>query len=148
MWRGSAAPRMSRIFMRGNVTFSPALRRSVVCTGAPVWKVAQFMAASALQVRYHHGALSRNALFTHNVFTMLIFNDFVRTPQRLFAALICSAALVLGSSGCVYRVPIQQGNLLETKDIDQVAVGMTQAQVRYVLGTPMVVDPFSKDRWD
>jgi outer membrane protein assembly factor BamE len=106
------------------------------------------MAASALQVRYHRGALSRNALFTHNVFTMLIFNDLVRTPQRLFAALICSAALALGSSGCVYRVPIQQGNLLETKDIEQVAVGMTQAQVRYVLGTPMVVDPFSKDRWD
>lgn len=79
---------------------------------------------------------------------MLTFNDSVRIPRRVFAALIFSAALAFGSSGCVYRVPIQQGNLLETKDIDQVAVGMTQAQVRYVLGTPMVVDPFSKDRWD
>lgn len=58
------------------------------------------------------------------------------------------AIAAFGSTACVYRVPIQQGNFLETKDVDQVAVGMTQAQVRYVLGTPMVVDPFSKDRWD
>ncbi|MGC3980096.1 MAG: outer membrane protein assembly factor BamE [Steroidobacteraceae bacterium] len=58
------------------------------------------------------------------------------------------AVLTLGMGACVYRVPIQQGNFLETKDVDQVAVGMTQAQVRYVLGTPMIVDPFTKDRWD
>ncbi len=56
--------------------------------------------------------------------------------------------LVLSASACVYRVPIQQGNFLESKDVDQVTVGMTQAQVRYVLGTPMVIDPFTKDRWD
>lgn len=58
------------------------------------------------------------------------------------------AVLTMGASACVYRVPIQQGNLLETKDVDQVTVGMTQVQVRYVLGTPMVVDPFTRDRWD
>lgn len=67
-------------------------------------------------------------------------------PSRLRSLLLCVCAL--GSGACVYRVPIQQGNFLETKDVDQVAVGMTQAQVRYVLGTPMVIDPFSKDRWD
>lgn len=63
-------------------------------------------------------------------------------------SLLLAAALLAGSSACVYRVPIQQGNFLETKDVDQVTVGMTQAQVKYVLGTPMVVDPFTKDRWD
>jgi len=51
-------------------------------------------------------------------------------------------------SACVYHAPIQQGNLLEAKDIDQITVGMTQAQVRYVLGTPMIADPFSANRWD
>ena len=60
--------------------------------------------------------------------------------------LLCLIAF--GASACVYRVPIQQGNFLESKDLDQVTVGMTQAQVRYVLGTPMVIDPFTKDRWD
>jgi len=61
-------------------------------------------------------------------------------------AVLC--VMVFGLGACVYRVPIQQGNFLESKDVDQVTVGMTQAQVRYVLGTPMVVDPFTKDRWD
>lgn len=78
---------------------------------------------------------------------MQILFRFSPIRRRLGAALLI-AALLGGGAGCVYRVPIQQGNLLETKDIDQVKVGMTQAQVRYVLGTPMVVDPFTKDRWD
>jgi len=77
---------------------------------------------------------------------MLPIKRFAAVSPRLVGTLLVCSALAL--SGCVYRVPIQQGNLLETKDIDQVKVGMTQAQVRYVLGTPMVIDPFSKDRWD
>ncbi len=57
-------------------------------------------------------------------------------------------AAVLLCSACVYRVPIQQGNLLEQKDLDQIKLGMTESQVRYVLGTPLVMDPFSSNRWD
>ncbi len=57
--------------------------------------------------------------------------------------------LTLGSlTGCVYRIDIQQGNFLEAKDIDRVAVGMTRIQVRSLLGTPMVADPFEGWRWD
>jgi len=48
----------------------------------------------------------------------------------------------------VYRPDIQQGNLLQTTDIDQVKTGMTRSQVRYILGTPMVSDPFDQQRWD
>jgi outer membrane protein assembly factor BamE len=60
-------------------------------------------------------------------------------------ALVLLAAL---SSGCVYRMDIQQGNFLEGKTVDQLQVGMTRSQVRYLLGTPMVPDLFDKDRWD
>lgn len=56
------------------------------------------------------------------------------------------ACLIL--SACVYSIDIQQGNLLEPKDIDRVAVGMTRVQVRSLLGTPMVSDPFEGERWD
>lgn len=49
---------------------------------------------------------------------------------------------------CVYRVDVQQGNLLETKDIETVQIGMTRSQVRFLLGTPVVEDPFHHDRWD
>ena len=54
----------------------------------------------------------------------------------------------VGMSGCVYRIDIQQGNFLEDKDIDRVTVGMTRVQVRSLLGTPMVADPFESSRWD
>jgi outer membrane protein assembly factor BamE len=51
-------------------------------------------------------------------------------------------------AACVYRIDIQQGNLLEDKDINQVEVGMTRSQVQFLLGTPMVSDAFHRDRWD
>ena len=51
-------------------------------------------------------------------------------------------------SGCVYRMNIQQGNYLEGRTVDQLQVGMTRSQVRYLLGTPMVPDAFDKQRWD
>jgi outer membrane protein assembly factor BamE (lipoprotein component of BamABCDE complex) len=51
-------------------------------------------------------------------------------------------------AGCVYRPDIQQGNFLEVKDVDQVTTGMTRSQVRYLLGTPMISDPFEAQRWD
>jgi outer membrane protein assembly factor BamE len=51
-------------------------------------------------------------------------------------------------SGCVYRMNIQQGNYLEGRTVDQLQVGMTRSQVRYLLGTPMVPDAFDKGRWD
>ena len=52
------------------------------------------------------------------------------------------------ASGCVYRINIQQGNFLDQKAVDQVKSGMTRSQVRYLLGTPLVADPFVKSRWD
>jgi outer membrane protein assembly factor BamE len=58
-------------------------------------------------------------------------------------------AIVLAiSSGCVYRANISQGNLIKEEDLDQVELGMTKNQVRFLLGTPLVDDPFHVDRWD
>jgi outer membrane protein assembly factor BamE len=56
--------------------------------------------------------------------------------------------VLVGSAGCVHRIDIQQGNFLDTEDIDRVNVGMTRVQVRSLLGTPMVADPFQGSRWD
>ena len=64
--------------------------------------------------------------------------------RSLIFALLAAAVL----SGCVYRPDIQQGNLLSVKDIEQVQVGMTRSQVRFLLGTPMISDPFAPHRWD
>jgi len=61
---------------------------------------------------------------------------------------LATLAAVLGVSACVYRIDIQQGNLLDDEDIDQVEVGMTRSQVQFLLGTPMVSDSFHQNRWD
>lgn len=66
--------------------------------------------------------------------------------QRVLLPLILAASLVAG--GCVYRIDIQQGNLVDQELIEQVSVGMTRSQVRFLLGTPMVQDAFHEDRWD
>ncbi len=69
--------------------------------------------------------------------------------RRLEALLaLCLAGVLLTTSGCVYRVNIQQGNYLEARTVNQLQVGMTRNQVRYLLGTPMVPDAFDKERWD
>jgi len=52
------------------------------------------------------------------------------------------------AGGCVYQANLSQGNLLKQEDLDQVEVGMTRRQVRFLLGTPMIDDPFHEGRWD
>jgi outer membrane protein assembly factor BamE len=68
--------------------------------------------------------------------------------SRAALAPVLVLGVLLGATGCVYRPTIQQGNLLKSEDVDQVTVGMTRSQVRYLLGTPMLADPFDPQRWD
>jgi outer membrane protein assembly factor BamE len=61
---------------------------------------------------------------------------------------VLSLGLLAALCGCVYHLTIQQGNFLRKQDIEQLKVGMTESQVRYLLGTPMVPTTFNNDRWD
>lgn len=58
--------------------------------------------------------------------------------------------VVLAMAGCVqpYRIEIQQGNVVTREMINKLKPGMTRNQVRFVLGTPLVTDPFHPERWD
>ena len=71
----------------------------------------------------------------------------VSGSAKLFRISLFVAATIW-LSACVYRVDIQQGNLLEQDDIDAVKVGMTRNQVRFLLGTPVALDAFHNNRWD
>jgi outer membrane protein assembly factor BamE len=76
-----------------------------------------------------------------------------RAPRTLaapvrFVALALSLMMAGLGGGCVYRINIQQGNFLDPKAVEQLSVGMTRSQVRYLLGTPMVPNTFDNDRWD
>jgi outer membrane protein assembly factor BamE len=85
--------------------------------------------------------------------------------QKLLILLSLGASLALG--GCakdqdgapqyresplnrlpfVYQMTIQQGNIITEDMVDRLEPGMTRNQVRYLLGTPMLVDIFHGDRW-
>ena len=67
--------------------------------------------------------------------------------RRLFLLALIFSTLAF-TSGCVYRANISQGNLIKQEDLDQVEVGMTRNQVRFLLGTPLIDDPFHQARWD
>jgi outer membrane protein assembly factor BamE len=47
-----------------------------------------------------------------------------------------------------YRMEIQQGNLVTQEMVAKLTPGLTKDQVRFILGTPLIVDPFRVDRWD
>jgi outer membrane protein assembly factor BamE len=68
------------------------------------------------------------------------------TRIRLWATACALASYAL--TGCMYRMPIQQGNYLDPLVIAQIKPGMTHSQVRYLLGTPMVPGAFDNARWD
>jgi outer membrane protein assembly factor BamE len=47
-----------------------------------------------------------------------------------------------------YKIEIQQGNYVTQDMVAKLKPGMTRSQVRFALGTPLIVDPFRTDRWD
>lgn len=47
-----------------------------------------------------------------------------------------------------HKIEIQQGNVVTQEMVEKLQPGMTRNQVRFVLGTPLIVDAFRNDRWD
>jgi outer membrane protein assembly factor BamE len=79
-------------------------------------------------------------------------------PRAGFAAIVACGAL----GGCQslqtsenflgiltpYRVEVVQGNVITSEQVALAKPGQTRAQVRDVLGSPLLADPFHADRWD
>jgi outer membrane protein assembly factor BamE len=69
---------------------------------------------------------------------------------------VCFVSIVLVLAGCGSSVPvikpfkmeIQQGNVVTSKMLLQLRPGMTKSQVKFIMGSPLIVDSFHKNRWD
>jgi len=71
----------------------------------------------------------------------------------LIALSIITASLTLSGCGVlklpdVYKIDIQQGNIINQEMVDQLKPGMTKRQVRFVMGNPIIQDTFQPERWD
>jgi len=75
----------------------------------------------------------------------------MKLPAVVSAAIV-STAFIVASSGCsqfgVYRLDVQQGNLVTQEQVAKVKPGMSRLEVRNVLGTPLLQDAFNGNRWD
>ena len=47
-----------------------------------------------------------------------------------------------------HKIEVNQGNLVTPEMREKLKVGMSRLQVRSVLGTPLISDPFHASRWD
>lgn len=64
---------------------------------------------------------------------------------RLVLLILCLSLV----SGCsIYKIDVQQGNVVTQKMLDKLKPGMDKGQVRFVLGSPLITDAFTKNRWD
>ena len=77
--------------------------------------------------------------------------------KQSFAAIIAITALssMVLVTGCsapklpgIYRMDIQQGNVITADMLKRLEPRMTKRKVRFVLGTPLISDPFNDNRWD
>ncbi len=77
---------------------------------------------------------------------MRFFNS--RGFPRMTILLVFLTSITL--AGCVrsYRVEIQQGNVISAEQIEKLTPGTSRNEVRFILGTPLIVDPFHAERWD
>ena len=82
---------------------------------------------------------------------MQSFKHLFKPLQTLVILGICTVFI----AGCdtlrfpgVFRIDIGQGNIITAEMIEKLKVGMTKRQVEYVMGSAMIKDPFSPNRWD
>ena len=72
--------------------------------------------------------------------------------KQLTKAFLISILSLGAISGCSslspFKVAILQGNIIEDKDVEQLAKGLTKDQVQYLLGTPLLNSPIHQNRWD
>ncbi|MDQ3185321.1 MAG: outer membrane protein assembly factor BamE [Pseudomonadota bacterium] len=68
-----------------------------------------------------------------------------KIPTLLVLLLLAGCSSV---PSLLYKIEIQQGNLITQELVDKLKPGMTRAQVRFVLGSPLISDAFHHNRWD
>ena len=64
------------------------------------------------------------------------------------AVLFAASLLACACGPFVYKIDVQQGNVVTQEAAAQLKTGMSKAEVRQILGTPLLADVFHANRWD
>ena len=67
---------------------------------------------------------------------------------RLALALIVCVPLLAGCFLTPHKIDVQQGNYLDSDMVAKLKLDMTRSQVRFIMGSPLLTDPFHPERWD
>lgn len=69
--------------------------------------------------------------------------------RKILITTLVLLGLALANQGCsFYKIDIRQGNTLDQEVVDSLRVGMNKQQVVFLMGTPLLQDPFHPNRWD
>jgi len=68
--------------------------------------------------------------------------------MQKFFILIFSSFYLLMASCAAYKIDVQQGNLVTQEMLDQLELNMPAKKVRFIMGTPLMIDTFHQKRWD
>ena len=68
--------------------------------------------------------------------------------RKALASFLIGLVLTAGTSGCVYRIDLQQGNVVTQDMINRLEPGMDQREVLFIMGTPLITAAFDPDHWD
>ena len=66
----------------------------------------------------------------------------------LILSLFLTGCSSIANWSIVYTPDIQQGNIITPEMVGELKPGMSKRQVRYILGSPLLVDVFHQERWD
>ncbi len=74
-------------------------------------------------------------------------------PKYIFIVAMITISSLLGACSTlqfpgVYKITVEQGNVITQEMVDQLKPGMSKDQVEYIMGTPLIRDSFNAERWD
>ena len=69
----------------------------------------------------------------------------------IFLCLLCACSRSYDggfNAPLLHKIDIQQGNVVDQEMLDQLKPGMDKKQVKFIMGTPVLIDPFHNERWE
>lgn len=101
-------------------------------------------------VRLTHSAIHPISYLLYDITLSLLWKPYAAAMRAKILTLLVLLLLAGCSSvpSLLYKIEIQQGNVITQEMVNKLKPGMTRSQVRFALGSPLISDAFHDNRWD